>query len=102
MRMPEGYARPEPLVGREWWAGQRGDRGLRTGEADYHEAYARAHIPGAAAHPDENIYLKTARGETFLMGPEPYAAAMAKLGIGDDTAVVVYDGHSGLYATRLW
>jgi thiosulfate/3-mercaptopyruvate sulfurtransferase len=100
--MAEGYARPELLVETEWLAEHLDDPGLRVVDADYPEAYARAHIPGAAGHPDENIYLKTARGETFLMGPEPFAAAMGALGIGDDTAVVVYDGHASLYAARLW
>jgi thiosulfate/3-mercaptopyruvate sulfurtransferase len=100
--MAAGYARPEMLVETGWLAEHLDDPDLRIVDADAPEAYARAHIPGAAGHPDANITLKTARGETFLMGPESYAAAVDRLGIGDDTAVVAYDGHSGLYAARLW
>ncbi len=100
--MSEGYARPELLAETEWLAEHLDDPGVRVVDADYPEAYTRAHIPGAVGLPDANIYLKTARGETFLMGPEPFAATMSALGIGDDTAVVVYDGRSSLYAARLW
>ena len=100
--MAGGYARPELLVETGWLAEHLDDPGVRIVDADAPEAYARAHIPGAAGHPDANITLKTARGETFLMGPEAYAAAMGRLGIGDDTAVVAYDAHAGLYAARLW
>jgi thiosulfate/3-mercaptopyruvate sulfurtransferase len=100
--MAAGDARPDLLVETEWLAEHLGDPGLRLVDADAPEAYARAHIPGAVGHPDANIFLKTARGETFLMGPERYAAAMGQLGIGDDTAVVVYDGHASLHAARLW
>jgi thiosulfate/3-mercaptopyruvate sulfurtransferase len=100
--MAEGYARPELLVETGWLAEHLDDPGLRIVDADAPEAYARAHIPGAAGHPDANITLKTARGAPFLMEPEAYAAAMSRLGIGDDTAVVVYDASAGLHAARLW
>jgi thiosulfate/3-mercaptopyruvate sulfurtransferase len=36
------------------------------------------------------------------MGPEQFADTMAKMGIGDDTLVVTYDGSRSLLATRFW
>lgn len=97
-----GYARPEMLVESDWLAAHLDDPGLRIVDADYPASYARAHIPGAVGHLNSNIYLKTADGETFLMEPDAFAATMSKMGIGDDTAVVVYDSHSSLYAARFW
>jgi thiosulfate/3-mercaptopyruvate sulfurtransferase len=41
-------------------------------------------------------------GRHPLPHPAQFAAAMARLGIGDDTAVVVYDDARGSIAGRLW
>jgi thiosulfate/3-mercaptopyruvate sulfurtransferase len=100
--MLDAYARPEMLVETEWLAEHLSDPDLRIVDADYPASYARAHIPGAVGHVSQNIYLKTADGETFLMGPEQFAETMAKMGIGDRSAVVVYDSHTSLYAARFW
>src|SRR5436305_14433460 len=100
--MPEGYAHPELLVATDWLAAHLDDPNLRIVDADYPASYARAHIPGAVGHLGDNIYLKTANGETFLMGPEQFAETMAKMGIGDETLVVAYDSHQSLYAARFW
>jgi thiosulfate/3-mercaptopyruvate sulfurtransferase len=100
--MAEGYARGEMLVETEWLAQHLNDPGLRVVDADYPQSYARAHVPGAVGHLSQNIYLKTADGETFIMPPEQFAETMGKMGIGDDTAVVVYDSHMSLYAARFW
>lgn len=100
--MADGYAHPEMLVETDWLAAHLDDPDLRIVDADYPASYARAHIPGAVGQPSQNIYLKTADGETFIMGPEPFAQTMATMGIGDDTSVVVYDSHSSLYAARFW
>jgi thiosulfate/3-mercaptopyruvate sulfurtransferase len=100
--MAENYPRGEMLVESEWLAEHLNDPGLRIVDADYPQSYARAHLPGAVGHLSPNIYLKTADGETFLMEPERFAETMSRMGIGDDTAVVVYDSHQSLYAARFW
>jgi len=100
--MPEEYARPDMLVDADWLDQHLDDPALRIVDADYPEAYARAHIPGAVGHLSRNIYLKTAEGETFLMAPDQFAETMSKMGIGDDTAVIAYDSHMSLYAARFW
>src|SRR5687768_6912578 len=103
--MTDTYARPELLVETDWLAAHLDDPSLRIVDADYPHAYARAHIPGAVGHASENVYLKTAPGEPFLMGAEQYAETVGAMGIGDDSddsAVVVYDGSSSLLAARFW
>ena len=65
--------------------------------------YDAAHIPGAAfvdwtadnVDPDDPVPVQ-------LAPPGRFAAAMGHLGIGDDTAVVIYDQQGRAFATRLW
>jgi thiosulfate/3-mercaptopyruvate sulfurtransferase len=100
--LADGYARPEMLVETEWLVEHLDDPNLRIVDADYPVAYGRAHVPGAVGQISSNVYLKTKEGETFLMEPDQFAETMAKMGIGDDTAVVAYDSHMSLYAARFW
>ncbi|TAK21567.1 MAG: sulfurtransferase [Chloroflexota bacterium] len=97
-----GYARPELLVDTDWLATHLDDPNVRVVDADYPLSFARAHIPGAVGHLGPNIYLKTADGETFMMEDATFAQTMERMGIGDDTTVVVYDSHQSLYAARFW
>ncbi len=63
--------------------------------------YARGHIPGAVfvdwtrdiVDLDDAVPVQIAK-------PDALAALMARLGIGDDTAVVVYDDYSHMFAGR--
>ncbi len=69
------------------------------------DAYDRGHIPGAR-FVDLDIDLSgpptTGGGRHPLPSPEDFAAAMGRLGIGDETAVVAYDDAGGVMASRLW
>ena len=69
------------------------------------EAYDRGHI-GGARFVDLDTDLSgpptTGSGRHPLPAPEDFAAAMGRLGIGDDTAVVAYDDAGGVMASRLW
>ena len=69
------------------------------------EAYHRGHLP-AARFVDLDADLSgpatTGGGRHPLPSPENFAAAMGRLGIGDDTAVVAYDDVGGVVASRLW
>jgi thiosulfate/3-mercaptopyruvate sulfurtransferase len=64
-------------------------------------AYAEGHVPGAVfvdlatdlADPDEPL---------CILSPERFEALAARLGIADDTTVVVYDDRGGLWAARVW
>jgi thiosulfate/3-mercaptopyruvate sulfurtransferase len=82
------------------------DLGGGRQHADYLGApdeYAAGHIPGAVfvdwttdiVDPDNPVKAQIAP-------PERFAAAMERLGIGDDTDVVVVDHTGGHFATRLW
>jgi thiosulfate/3-mercaptopyruvate sulfurtransferase len=66
------------------------------------DEYAQGHIPGAVfvdwtrdiVDPGDPVPVQIAP-------PEPFASAMAALGIGDGTLVVAYDDHDHIFAGRL-
>ena len=69
------------------------------------EAYHRGHLPAARfVDLDDDLSgpATTGGGRHPLPSPEDFAAAMGRLGIGDDTAVVAYDDVGGVVASRLW
>ncbi|QGZ41209.1 thiosulfate/3-mercaptopyruvate sulfurtransferase [Pseudoduganella flava] len=69
------------------------------------EAYAAGHIPGArfASMEDELSGRKTGtNGRHPLPERAALIAALRSYGIDDDTQVVAYDAHGGMYAARLW
>jgi thiosulfate/3-mercaptopyruvate sulfurtransferase len=73
------------------------------------EAYAAGHLPNArfASIDDDLSGPKTGAGSTFRgRHPLPERAALLdtlrRFGIDDDTQVVAYDAHGGMYAARLW
>jgi thiosulfate/3-mercaptopyruvate sulfurtransferase len=73
------------------------------------DGYAIAHIPGAQfAHLDSDLSgaKRDAQGRFRGRHPLPERAALVEalraLGIGDDTQVVAYDAHGGMFAARLW
>lgn len=67
--------------------------------------YTAGHIPGAV-YADLNADLAAPRtgtnGRHPLPDVETLAGTFGRLGISNDTQVVVYDQDSGLYASRLW
>jgi thiosulfate/3-mercaptopyruvate sulfurtransferase len=109
---------PSPLVSTDWLAAHLNDPGLRLIDArwslryengrgisfDDPDGYLAGHIPGAvyvgmiadlsdASHPVPDM----------LAPPEQFAAAMGRLGIGNDTLVVAYDNMGlPLASARLW
>lgn len=76
-------------------------------EAQYvgaRDEYEQDHIPGAVyidwtqdiVDPNDNV-------EAQVAPPERFAAALEKLGIGDEHLIVAYDTHpASQFATRLW
>jgi thiosulfate/3-mercaptopyruvate sulfurtransferase len=76
------------------------DRPRRSG-------YVEAHIPGAVYLDVDTDLAAPVRpggqgGRHPLPDPDAFAQAMSNAGIGDRTAVVVYDDASGSTAARLW
>ncbi len=113
---------PDSLVQAEWLAEQLDNprvrvvdiRGAVTTEdlgggrqratyAGAPERYAEGHIPGA-------VFVDWTRDIVDLNGsvkaqiapPDVFTAAMERIGVGDETAVVVVDDTGGHLATRLW
>jgi len=73
------------------------------------EGYAIGHLPQAvfadietvlsgAKHGADGVF----RGRHPLPEKEALAAALRGLGIGDNSQVVAYDAHGGMFAARLW
>ncbi len=70
-----------------------------------HRAFLEGHIPGAHyLHLNRDLSgpLGTHGGRHPLPAPADFAATLARLGIGPDTAVVAYDASRFAYAARLW
>ena len=97
-----GYARPEMLVSTEWLAAHLNDPGTRL--VDMRRAtgdYEAAHVPGAVYLANDDIRDPKA-APTFLPTQAQFEALMGRLGIGNNTRVIVYDERGGIYAARLW
>jgi thiosulfate/3-mercaptopyruvate sulfurtransferase len=102
-----------PLVSTDWLAQHLDDPSVRVvdcrwylkpfDERDGPEEHAAGHIPGAVHLAWDRDIADPERGAlNMLAGPERYAAAMARLGISDDTFVVTYDDHHVPVAARVW
>jgi len=102
---------PTPLVSTGWLADQLGEPALRVADASWYlpqmgrdgrAEYDAGHIPGAV-YWDIDAIADTATGLPHTVpGPDEFARHMAALGIGNDSAVVVYDGIGLFSAARPW
>ena len=75
--------------------------GMRSvnGEANFESG----HIPGAGfADLMSDLSDIDAEFEFTAPSPQAFAAAMAKLGVGDNSRVVLYDTYNGAWAARVW
>ena len=101
-----------PTVTAGWLADHLGDDGLAVVDSRWsldagpaRDAFETAHIPSAVfADLDVDLSAPASAdaGRHPLPSPEAFAEAMGRLGIGDDTRVVVYDDAGGVIAARLW
>ena len=64
-------------------------------------AYRRAHIPGAVGI-SVNPYLKGDENPRLVMGAEEFERLARRLGVSNDTPVVLYDDNASLHAARVW
>lgn len=72
-------------------------------------AYDLGHIPGAQfVHLDQRLSAAKIGPDGVFRGRHPlpekgdFIASLRNLGVNDDSQVVVYDAHGGMYAARLW
>ena len=107
-----GFARPELFISTDEVAKRMREPNVRvvdcrfSFEGDAKAAYLAGHIPGAV-HCDWSRDLSaepppSGHPRYVLLGPKEFAAAMARLGIGNDTFVIGYDAEGGHHAARLW
>lgn len=72
---------------------------VTSGRADY----LKGHIPGAAFIDLAADLSDTTSPHRFsALGPEAFAAAAGRFGIGDGTRVILYDGGYNAWAARVW
>ncbi|MDR4306109.1 3-mercaptopyruvate sulfurtransferase [Chelatococcus sambhunathii] len=99
------------LVSTDWLAERLDDPNVIAVDGSWHlpdagrdgrSEYLERHIPGAVFF-DINAIADTSSGLPHMLpSPELFASEVGKLGVGDGTTVVVYDG-SGLFAApRVW
>ena len=92
-----GYARPEALVSTEWVAARLGDRNLRIVESNEDALlYPSGHIPGAV-HVDWAADLNDHVRRDYVDGPA-FESLMSRLGVRNDTTVVLYGDQSNWWA----
>lgn len=111
---------PEFFVETEWLAQHLGDAGVRVLDCTQHlipqpdnasnviksglDDFEQGHIPGAA-YVDLRRELSdhgNSKLNFMLPAPEQFAQAMSRLGVGDDTLVVLYSTGNHQWATRVW
>jgi thiosulfate/3-mercaptopyruvate sulfurtransferase len=117
--MAGGYTHPEYLVGTEWLAHHLQDDDVRVLDCTTHlpplpdfslyevvpgrADFEQAHVPGAAfLDIEHDVSTPHPRLHFMLPAPERFAAAMGRLGVGDETLVIAYSTANHWWATRLW
>ncbi|CAN5376429.1 3-mercaptopyruvate sulfurtransferase [soil metagenome] len=111
----------DSLVSAEWLAAHLADPDIvvvdcritmnEQGPAPAHSAYSAAHVPGAVFADLVNDLSDTTQPIGFAVPtPAAFCEAMGRLGVGDNTRVVLYDDRmelpgmtfSSIWAARVW
>jgi thiosulfate/3-mercaptopyruvate sulfurtransferase len=99
------------LVTTDWLAERLGKPGVIVVDGSYHlptakrdarAEYLAAHIPGAVFFDINAVADKSTELPHMLPGPDQFAEAAGKLGIGDGDTIVVYDSAGLFSAARVW
>ena len=92
----------ELLVSTQWLADRLEGAGREFALIDAGEAvaYRRVHIPGAVGVP--HPYLKGRDNARLVMTVPEFEALAGRLGVGNDTPVIIYDDNASLHAARVW
>jgi thiosulfate/3-mercaptopyruvate sulfurtransferase len=104
-------SKQSPLVSTEWLAENLGSNDvvvldgsffLPNQGRDAKVEYAQAHIPGALFFDIDAVADHASSLPHMLPSPAEFAAAVGKLGIGNDTLVIVYDSNFYMASARVW
>jgi len=108
---PMNYKHPEALAETEWLARHLQAPDVRVVDASWYMPSAKrdaraefeaAHVPGAVFFDIDEISDTKTDLPHMLPPPEKFSSHMRRLGLGDGSRIVVYDG-SGLFsAARVW
>ena len=113
-----GFAKPQFLVTTEWLQDHLGDADLRVFDCTTHlipdpkitytvkpgrEDFERGHIPGARFIDLQADLSDNGQALRFMTpSADAFAAAMGRLGVGNDSRVVLYSTANVWWATRVW
>lgn len=89
------------LVTTAWVAERAGNQDLVLIDASDPNAYRRAHIPGAVSI-SRAPTLKSKANSRLVMEADEFEPLVRRLGISNDTPVIIYDDNSSLNAAREW
>jgi len=97
------WAAPSFLVSTTDLAAELGQGRVRLLDAENHENYVRAHLPGAVNLPFLELEDADENAKSGLpVFPRLAASKLEALGISRDTEVVVYDSGDGRAASAVW
>lgn len=110
------YGHPEALVSSQWLAEHLDDPTVQVVDLRFDlkvtSAGALEPVPGRAAHSEGHIpgavfvdvmaELSDPDDRLVVVSLSRFEALMGRLGIGNDTTVVLYDDQGGTWAARLW
>ena len=108
-----GYAHPEALVSAAWLADHLSDPAVRILDtrdflaqgdpAERLASYQAGHIPGAVyVDARDDISDPNGAAPLLILPQAEFETLMGRLGVGNDTTVVVYDDAGNAWAARLW
>ncbi len=93
------YANPSVLVEVEWLKANLGKPGITVIEVDYDPklAYEQGHIPGALLIDWRKDMNKPDQRD--IIGPEEFEKLLSRLGVSNDTHVILYGDYNNWFAT---
>lgn len=103
----------DPLVSADWVLAQRDDRALKILDATWvpsfaigrptgAASYAAAHIPGAPYFDIDKIADQAAGLKHMLPSPDQFSEQVGRLGIRNQSRVIVYDSNGFFASARTW